>query len=182
MRFNILSQSIIKDWFDYNPKTGKLLWRRIPGKRSDLLGQEVGCIFRASKCKTSYRRFEFRGKHYLAHVLIWILHHGSIPQGFEPDHIDHNGLNNIIDNLRLVTCLDNNHNRSMSKCNVSGVTGVCYHKGKWMSQIGVRGKTVYLGVFEDILDAEKARKDAEIKYNFHRNHGMSNGALRGNLI
>jgi hypothetical protein len=61
----------------------------------------------------------------------------------------------------------------MRSDNTSGITGVTWHsqRGKWLAQIWVNGKKVHLGVFLSIDDAARARKDAEIKYSFHENHG-----------
>lgn len=35
----------------------------------------------------------------------------------------------------------------------------------------VNYKTIYLGRFDNLEDAIKARQEAEIKYGFHPNHG-----------
>ena len=37
------------------------------------------------------------------HRFIWELVNGPIPEGFQIDHIDHNGLDNRLENLRLAT-------------------------------------------------------------------------------
>lgn len=171
---NQLEPSIIKGWFEYCPKTGKLFWKRSPSHFIHV-GDEAGSIHRNRGDKTFYCRVGFNNKVYQAHVLIWIMHYGNIPDGFEPDHIDHNGINNCLDNLRLVTHSDNQQNISMHKNNTSGITGVCYHKyhRKWLSNIRVDKKLIHLGYFVDIADAVTIRKKAEIKYNFHRNHGES---------
>ena len=46
------------------------------------------------------------------HRLAWWLTNGDIPDGMQIDHIDRNVDNNRIDNLRLVTCAENNQNKS----------------------------------------------------------------------
>ena len=50
--------------------------------------------------------------------------------------------------------------------NTSGIKGVYYIKDrrKWRASIGFRGKTIYLGQFENKEDAIKARKEAEKIY------------------
>ena len=53
-------------------------------------------------------------------------------------------------------------NRKTVATNKSGYNGVSKHKdGKWVAQIGFKGKKIYLGVYADIQDAVKARKAAE---------------------
>jgi len=44
------------------------------------------------------------------HRVIWELHHGPLEQGMVIDHIDRNGLNNKIENLRAVTQTENCNN------------------------------------------------------------------------
>lgn len=53
-----------------------------------------------------------------------------------------------------------------NKNNKSGTKGVsfCKEKNKWVAQISVKNKNIYLGRFDDINDAIKARKDAESRY------------------
>ena len=63
--------------------------------------------------------------------------------------------------------------QSINLRNTTGVTGVFYHKvrRKYVAQIMVDGKLIYLGIFATLEEATKARKDAEIKYNYNANHG-----------
>lgn len=107
-----------------------------------------------------------------AHRTAWALHHGDWAEG-EIDHINGNGLDNRIDNLRDVSRLVNRQNAKLHKDNTSGVSGVCWAKntGKWQAQIKVRTKMVYLGQFPDKTDAVAARREAERLYGFHPNHG-----------
>ena len=62
---------------------------------------------------------------------------------------------------------------SIGRNNTSGVCGVSLDKrtGKWIAQIMVDYKYIYLGKFNGKNDAILARKKAEIKYDFHPNHG-----------
>ena len=75
------------------------------------------------------------------------------------DHINHNPLDNRKDNLRLVTQQANNHNlhKSLGRQKVcsSVYQGVHWHKqnSKWQADIRVNCKQIYLGCFEDELDA-----------------------------
>ena len=53
----------------------------------------------------------------------------------EVDHIDHNRANNNYENLRWTTHSGNMRNKSTSKTNTSGTSGVCYdnQKGLWVA-------------------------------------------------
>lgn len=82
------------------------------------------------------------------------------------DHKMHNKKDNRKSQLRICTTQKNNMNRSVSKNNTSGVTGVGWHKknNKWEAKIKINKKLLYLGQFDKFEDAVKARKKAEEKY------------------
>ena len=69
-------------------------------------------------------------------------------------------------NLRICTNLENNKNQKIKLTNTSGTTGVVWNKknNKWIAQITVNYKNIYLGSFINFEDAVKARKEAEEKY------------------
>ena len=68
---------------------------------------------------------------------------------------------------------ENSKNRKIQKNNKSGVVGVFFKNDiqKWAARIMVNRKSIYLGAFSLKDDAITARKNAEVKYNFHPNHG-----------
>jgi hypothetical protein len=74
---------------------------------------------------------------------------GPAPDGMRIDHRDGNGLNNRRSNLRYATDSQNSSNRRFAQKSTSGVKGVTWHKASaaWQSQIKVRGKGIYLGLF-----------------------------------
>lgn len=163
---------MVTDLF-YVCEKGSLRWRAKSSKKQmNNIGEVAG-----SPNKNGYISVMVMGKRFMAHHIAWEIHHGfNVPHGFEIDHIDHNPGNQAKDNLRLVKRSDNAKNLSMSKANTSGVTGVSLFKktGKWKASIKHNGKTYHLGYFHDIEEARKARADAEVKFNFHKNHGDKN--------
>ena len=82
-------------------------------------------------------------------------------------------MNNKISNLRAVTPFENEHNREMNKNNSSGYPGVTFFKQhkKYMAQIVVNGKNIFLGLFDTAEEAFTAYMLAEIQY-----HPTSPGA------
>jgi hypothetical protein len=92
----------------------------------------------------------------------------------EVDHIDHNRSNNRWNNLRIVCRKANSKNLSKNKTNTSGITGVAWHslRNKWRAYIMVDYKQISLGLYSDKEKAIQARKEAELQYGFHVNHGI----------
>jgi hypothetical protein len=86
---------------------------------------------------------------YFAHRLAWFFKHGVFPDG-QIDHIDRNKLNNRIDNLRVVTNAENQHNQGIKSNNTSGFQGVTWsaQKKKWHARITIDGRQKHLGFFD----------------------------------
>lgn len=150
-----ITQAHIKDHFDYT-EDGFLLRKKT--------GLKVGHLF-LDRNKKEYYRVTFNKKNYMAHRLIYIFHHGAIEKP-EIDHIDGNGLNNKIENLRQATKLQNLKNQKIRVTNTSGVKGVTLDKkwNKWRARIMINGKEKTVGFFDNLFSAAIARKEAEQKY------------------
>ena len=86
------------------------------------------------------------------------------PKGMVIDHINHNGLDNRRENLRICTRAENSRNRGKQKNNTSGYKGVCWYKRdkKWRAQIKKDSKKIHIGYFDIIEDAARAY-DAKAK-------------------
>lgn len=178
MKENDISVSFLNECFSYDAESGFLSWKSRPihhhkdehyrkiwharfyGKRAGWLG------------KNGYYYLTIDNRHYLAHRIVWALMHGCLPCGVI-DHIDGNPLNNRPENLRDVDFSVNMKNLPTPKNNNSGVCGVQWHKksGKWMARIRCDGVVHYLGIYSTLDEASAARKEAEVKYGFHANHG-----------
>ena len=70
------------------------------------------------------------------HRYIYELKFGKIPEGLEVDHIDQDGLNCQISNLRLATYSENNCNKKNQKNNTSGSKGIYKEVRKYEKEDG----------------------------------------------
>lgn len=82
------------------------------------------------------------------------------------DHINHNGLDNRKENLRICTNQENIQNCLTPKNNKSGCKGVYWSKdrNKWTVQVSINHKTKYIGRYDSYEEAVKARKEAALEY------------------
>lgn len=178
-----MNKQYLGECLEYNPDTGVITWKARPRHHfntdrgyNTFVSQKVGMV---TGCRSTtrdglcYLKIAINKKLYLAHRLAWVLYHGPIPSGVEVDHIDHDGTNNKINNLRLVTSSQNKMNRTITSVNKSGCMGVYFNSNtsKWIAEIVCNGKYYGLGSFLEKKDAIGARKKAEIDLGFHKNHG-----------
>lgn len=157
----------IKELLEYNAETGKITWR-VRRNQYALAGSEAGCI---SDCRgKSYLRIRVDDVMIMAHWVAWAIYHGEwLTTGI--DHIDGNGLNNIITNLRSAPQSINNKNAAIRKDNKTGVSGVTTRGSRFIPNIRVDGKQIWLGSFSTLREAAKVRRDALLSHGFHENHG-----------
>jgi len=168
----------------YNPKTGRMYWLKrtkehYPPKTANIERSVKYWNKRYAGKETAicqdgrgYFKCKINQIHYGAHRVAWALYHGEWPDK-QIDHINGNPLDNRIKNMRVVSTRENGKNRKRPSTNTSGIIGVSWNKrqSKWVSQICVNYKKIFLGCYDNITDAASARQTAEKKYNFHPNHG-----------
>lgn len=153
-----LTQAYVRELYDYNAETGHLFSKKY-GRPA---GQAIG----------KYLRVEIKGRRYKNHRIIWLWVHGCWPKS-HLDHINGNGRDNRLCNLREVTPKQNAEN-TKGRVPVSGFKGVVpsANKKKWKAQIGHGMTTIYLGTFSDLEKAHLAYKQAAEK--FHTHNPISN--------
>lgn len=151
----------------YCPDTGAITWKVRAGRAR--AGDEAGCVW-TNKTNT-YKQIRIEGKLRLAHRIAWEMYYGEEPRG-QIDHVNGDGLDNRIDNLRLVDNQANSKNSRLYSTSSTGVTGVTKHLGdKYRASICLDGVTTHIGIFKDKFEAICARKAADNIYGFHENHG-----------
>ena len=181
---------LMRRLFKYDPKTGLIYAReRSPqdfydtGSGSSFVSAEGAAIkyniersgrlafnriFKGKRSTCNYFRgaSAYRGvqKTLFAHRVAFFLYHGLYPQWPNSvDHINRDGCDNRIENLREVTAKEQSANTGLSKANTSGVKGVSFLKGrnKWRASINLEGKKVNLGTFNTLQEAVTARQAGE---------------------
>lgn len=178
---------VINELLRYECSTGSLFWRpRDPmwfphegrggrianAKRWNAQNANLPAL--SSITASGYLKGRLIDRTVLAHRVIFKMKYGVDP--VQIDHIDGDRQNNRLQNLRSVTCIENQRNRGMPKNNTSGVVGVFYDNAvhKWKAFInGGRGPNNYLGAFQTKEAAVLARVSAELEFGYHPNHGRN---------
>lgn len=146
----MITQAQLKELFDYDAETGNLVWKVDTGKKN-FCGKIAGCIH-----PSGYRLIRIKGKLCRAHRLIWIYHYGTEPKE-HIDHINGNGLDNRMENLREATRSENMQNiKKAHKNNSAGLMGAHKHKKKWRAEIRLNKMYIYLGTFDTPEEAHIA--------------------------
>lgn len=99
------------------------------------------------------------------HRIVFALTHGRWPT-HSIDHKDRTPINNRPGNLREATATQNMQNSGLWSSNKSGFKGVHWRRAerKWEARIEADHRVIFLGLFDDILDAVIARLGAERIY------------------
>jgi hypothetical protein len=144
----------LNECFSYDRNNGKLYWKKSFKRLPKLNGKEVGHIYTNPKGMIKYRRLRFEGKNYFAHRLIWMIVYGEIPNII--DHIDGDGLNNRVENLRNTTGSVNQMNRRSHRA--GRLVGSSFWKTRriWRSQVNINGKVFIFGWFKTEEEAHLA--------------------------
>jgi len=159
-RDKTLTLEIVRHYLTYNPETGEFRWAGYTGN-----GKKAGTIagtLKGHERKDRYRRIGLNGRYYSAARLAFLYVHGRMPNG-EIDHINGDGLDDRISNLREATHSQNARNRRKVFKNSSIRVGVSFRKtcNKYGAYIRANNKNIVLGVFERVEDAISARENAE---------------------
>jgi hypothetical protein len=151
-----ITKEFLEDRFEY--KDGHLFYRQSTGNARQ--GRQAGTI-----STSGYIHIMINGRLYHEHTLIFFLHYGYFAK--EIDHIDHNKINNHIENIREVNRSQNRANSKKRKGCSSKFKGVFRHcdscKKPWRSQIEINGHQNRLGDFAIEEDAARAYDRAAIE-------------------
>ena len=148
---------------------GKLYWRISPTSNVKV-GDRAGTV-----TLDGYRQVGIGGQVYREHRVIFLMHHGYMPE-YDCDHINRDRADNRIENLREVSRQCNLRNkRPTSKGRMTGISWDNTNK-KWVATITVSQSQKWLGRFEDFEEAVAHRLAAEQCLNWSDCHSETPAA------
>lgn len=126
------------------------------GTRPIKAGTQAGCRHK------NYWVLTANKKQYKVHRVVWMLNKGSDFNTYI-DHINGNGFDNRIENLREASSAENRQNIAKLKNNTSGFIGVSWQENtqQWMASIMIDGKRKFLGYFKNAEEGFEAYKNAK---------------------
>lgn len=151
---NSISADRLRWLLDYDPEAGIFTTRHAGsrGPAGRVLGGKV-----TTRGKT-YTSINIDGRFYKAHRLAWLHVHGEWPNGML-DHIDGDGENNRLDNLRpadsSLNAWNRLPNREATKSGLIGVSPIT-NSQRFQAHIDLDKKRVYLGSFDTAEEASTA--------------------------
>jgi hypothetical protein len=160
------SREYVASLLAYDAETGEFRW--LKSRQGIRAGKAVGSIQ-----TFGYRQITIDRRQYLAHRIAWLLTYGKWPDGVI-DHINGDGDDNRISNLRACTQSENLQNTKIGIRNTTGIKGVSWDKSKkaWRAAVMIKGRSVWAGYHQSIDDATRAVM--ELRERLHgefANHG-----------
>lgn len=152
-----LTADRLRELLHYDPETG--LFANNGTRHGVARGSPTGTL----DASNGYVKIGVCGRRYYAHRLAWFYVYGEWPEN-DIDHLNGVRSDNRIANLRAATRALNMQNlRRANENSSSGLLGVerIGNRGFWCARIGVFGKRVYLGCFNNPEDAHQAYLEAK---------------------
>jgi len=148
--YEFVCDALIDDEFDGHPEITSRRWLCVDRKSSN------------TRYALAYDRVNGRYKAVFLHNLVWMLMTREFRDKHELDHINRNGLDNRVENLRLVTHQANMYNRETNSRSTTGLKGVDVRKsyrkkGRIAAYVCPHGKKANLGTYDTIHEAAFAR-------------------------
>lgn len=129
-----IPEDIAKE-FDYDATTGNIYRTVRQGNYA------AGTLSGAKDYSGRYLTIRYKGKSYLAHRVAWFMYYKEQPPNYI-DHINRNGLDNRIANLRPATASENQRNIEVTSRSTTGLKGIMPVRGGTLfrAEVCVQGK------------------------------------------
>ena len=144
-----MTRSELMQLVDYSPETGILRAKVRRTSTKEILGSK------SVRQKRVYLRVCINRKHYYAHRLAWFYVYGKWPKLL--DHINGDGCDNRISNLREASHSENHANQRIRQDSATKLKGVSVQQnGKFRAVITKNGRDISLGTFKTAGEAHAA--------------------------
>jgi hypothetical protein len=169
------------DLLQYRASDGALIWKQrngMPSWNARFAGKVAGAIVTRRDGMPHCTTIRVHRIPFLAHRVVWQMFGNDVPDGYRIDHIDGNPHNNRIENLRLATNSQNLHNRPATRSSSTGIKGVYAVRGRYISKIKIRYKSISLGTFDTKGMAASAYAKASLRLMGKHSYYASCSTLR----
>jgi len=144
-----------EDYFKYCGNGGLVRLKKVGGPT--FVGQRtIG--FNRSKNR-QYKQIKFFGKYFYIHRVIWLVVKRTEPPRII-DHINGNGADNRIENLRAANHAENNYNSKLRKDNKTGFRGITKRGNSFRVRLMKNGKEICFGSFKTKKEAIAIQRQA----------------------
>lgn len=127
-----LTKDFVETHVKYDEKSPTQLVWSTDRYRKGFLFRKAGSTAGRINNTNKYNNLSIFNKDYSIHRLVWVLHHGEIPDDMVIDHIDGNKTNNLISNLRCVTQSKNCKTARKQKKSNTGFQGISENKNAYI--------------------------------------------------
>lgn len=140
----------------------------------------VDCWIWTGRSIRGYGAIVRDGKNVMAHRIAFEMQNGSIPSGFQVDHVCRSRSCVRPSHLRLATNKQNSENKDLTVANGSGYRGVTrYRDGvRWVAQVKHNQKNIHLGLFDTAEEAAEVARMKRVELFTHNDADRARSARR----
>lgn len=152
------SQDRLRQMFDLNEETGRLIWRARPDRSKQHNARWAGKMA-GERHPLGYFVIRTGGVRFLAHRLVWKWLHGDEPENL--DHRNGDGFDNRPSNLRSCTHQENMRNTAgWAKKTLPKGVHLRAESGRFRAIICINRRNINLGTFDTSSEAAAAYRAA----------------------